>query len=89
MHEATIISPAHVLLVDGPAHILAQNLTILCWVFYAWAAPVLGINEVCTFQSLLLVVLHLGIAYELRVELITFRMGYYEINISCIHPLGE
>ena len=89
MHEATIVGPAHVLLVDGPAHILAQDFAILCWVFHARTAPVLGINEVCTFQRLFLVVLYLGIAYELRVEFVSLRVSNHEIYIGCIHPLGE
>ena len=54
----------------GPAHILAQDFAILCWVFHDRTAPVLGINEVCTFQRLFLVVLYLGIAYELRIEFV-------------------
>ena len=89
MHELAVVGPTHVLLVDGPTHVLAQDLTILCWVFYARATPVLGIYEVGTFQSLLLVVFHLGIAYKLRVQLISFWMSNYEVNVGCVHPLSE
>ena len=90
VHELTIVSPRHVLGVNRPRHIFAGNLTIVGRICYAWVTPVLSVDKVGALEGFLLVVLHTGIAYELRIEFITLGVGDNQIDIGGgIHPLGK
>ena len=75
--------------VDGPAHVARDDLAIVGRIGDARAAPVLGIDEVGTLESFLLVVFHTGVAHEQRVEFVAFRVGDDEVYIGSTHPLGK
>ena len=67
VHEIAIVSPGHVLAVNCPRHVFAQYLTIVGGTGDTRATPVLGIDEMGSFESLALVVLHTGVAHKTRV----------------------
>ena len=89
MHEAGVVGPRHVLSIYRPRHILREDLTVVGSLRDTGAAPVLSIDEVGTFESLALVVLHACIADEFRVEFVTLGMGDDQVHVGGIHPLSK
>ena len=64
MHKLTIICPRHVFRVNCPRHILGCDLSVIGRIGYARIAPVLGIDEICSFKGFLLIIFYTGIANE-------------------------
>ena len=92
MHEEGVVGDSHLAVADGPGGIVvvvAQHLAVVVRTSDTRTAPVLGIDEVGSFESLHLVVFHAGIAHELGVEFIPFGMSDHEIDVGCIHPFSE
>ena len=89
MHKEGIVRDRHVGLIDRPGHILGQNLAVIGRIGDARAAPVLGIDEIRSLEGLHLIVFHLCIAGEKRIQLVALRMGDHEIHVSGIHPFRE
>ena len=89
VHEIAVVGPRHVLGVDGPTAVVADNLSIVLRTGHARATPVLGIDEMGAFQGLALVVFHASVAHEFRVEFITLGMGDDQVHVGGVHPLGK
>ena len=93
MQELAVVGPRHVLSIHRPVRhlvVVIQYLTVVGWVSNAWTRPVLGIYEVSTLKSLLLVIFYLRSLGKLRVELVALRMSNHEVNIrSSEHPFSE
>ena len=86
MHEISVIRKRHFLSVYGPATICADYLSVIR-IFIS--GPVLCVNEIRSFKSLLLIVFHFSVAYESRIKLITFRMSDNKLIICSVHPFGK
>ena len=86
MHEECVVGHCHLTFINSPRHILQDYLSVVFGTSDTWATPVLGIDEVCSFECLHLVVFHAGIAHKLRVELIAFGMRHDEIHVGSVHP---
>ena len=89
MHELAVVGYCHMLVVDSPRHVFRQYLAVVFGIGNARTTPVLGINEVGILKSLHLIVLDAGTSSELLVEFVAVRMGDYEVDIGCCHPLGK
>ena len=89
MHEVSVVSHGHVALVHDPAHVLAEDLSVIGWICHAWAAPVLRIDEVGSLKGFHLVVLDFGVSDEFGIKLIALWMGDHEVHVRRVHPLGE
>ena len=92
MHEEALIGDGHLAVADGPGGIVVvvtEHLAVVFGTGHTWATPVLGIDEVGTFEGSHLVVFNTGIADEQRVEFVALGMCHHEVHISSIHPFSE
>ena len=71
MHEVCIVGKRHLFSIDRPVAVSAENLSVVISVV---CGPVLGIYEVCAFESLALVIFYSRTAGECRVQLVSVRM---------------
>ena len=86
MHEKSDIGQSHFFAIYRPCPVCADDLSVM-WV--GIGCPVLSVDEVCPLESSSLVIFHMGIAYELRVELIPFGMGDDKFVIGLVNPFGK
>ena len=86
VHEVGLVGDGHLAVADGPRAVCAEYLSV---VVACVCRPALGVDEVCAFEGLHLVVFHAGVSDELGGQFVAVGMGDDEVVVGGVHPFGK